>query len=85
MINSLYGFVNLGWEDTYFLDITGRNDWSSTLAPKNWSYFYPSVAFSMLLDQMFDFRSNLPAVNMAKLRLSWANVGNDTGPYSLDQ
>ena len=85
MINSLYGFVNLGWEDTYFLDITGRNDWSSTLAPKNWSYFYPSVAFSMLLDQMFDFRSNLPAVNMAKLRLSWANVGNDTGPYGLDQ
>jgi TonB-linked SusC/RagA family outer membrane protein len=85
MINSLYGFVNLGWDDTYFLDITGRNDWSSTLAPKNWSYFYPSVAFSMLIDQMFDFRSNLPAVNMAKLRLSWANVGNDTGPYSLDQ
>ena len=85
MINSLYGFVNLGWEDTWFLDITGRNDWSSTLAPKNWSYFYPSVAFSMLLDQMFDFHSNLPAVNMAKLRLSWANVGNDTGPYSLDQ
>jgi len=85
MINSLYGFVNLGWEDTYFLDITGRNDWSSTLAPKNWSYFYPSVAFSMLIDQMFDFRSNLPAVNMAKLRLSWANVGNDTGPYGLDQ
>jgi TonB-linked SusC/RagA family outer membrane protein len=85
MINSLYGFVNLGWEDTWFLDITGRNDWSSTLAPKNWSYFYPSVAFSMLIDQMFDFRSNLPAVNMAKLRLSWANVGNDTGPYGLDQ
>ena len=85
MINSLYGFINLGWDDTYFLDITGRNDWSSTLAPKNWSYFYPSVAFSMLIDQMFDFRSNLPAVNMAKLRLSWANVGNDTGPYSLDQ
>ena len=85
MINSLYGFINLGWDDTYFLDITGRNDWSSTLAPKNWSYFYPSVAFSMLIDQMLDFRSNLPAVNMAKLRLSWANVGNDTGPYGLDQ
>ncbi|MDX9728770.1 MAG: SusC/RagA family TonB-linked outer membrane protein, partial [Bacteroidales bacterium] len=85
MINSLYGFINLGWDDTYFLDITGRNDWSSTLAPKNWSYFYPSVAFSMLLDQMLDFRSNLPVVNMAKLRLSWANVGNDTGPYGLDQ
>jgi hypothetical protein len=66
MINSLYGFINLGWDDTYFLDITGRNDWSSTLAPKNWSYFYPSVAFSMLIDQMFDFRSNLPACQHGK-------------------
>jgi len=85
MINSLYGFMTLGWDDTYYLDITGRNDWSSTLAPKNWSYFYPSVALSVLVDQMFDFRTILPAVSMAKLRLSWANVGNDTGPYALDQ
>jgi len=84
-INSLYGFINLGWKDTYYLDITGRNDWTSTLSPKNWSYFYPSVALSMLVDQIFDFRTNLPAVSMAKLRLSWANVGNDTSPYSLDQ
>lgn len=85
VINSLYGFVTLGWDNTYYLDITGRNDWSSTLAPDNWSYFYPSVAASVLLDQMFDFSSNLPAVTFAKLRISWANVGNDTGPYSLDQ
>lgn len=85
MINSLYGFVTLGWDDTYYLDITGRNDWSSTLARSNWSYFYPSVAASILLDRAFDFRNNLPAVTFAKLRLSWANVGNDTGPYSLDQ
>lgn len=85
MINSLYGFMTLGWDDTYYLDITGRNDWTSTLAPKNWSYFYPSVALSVLVDQMFDFRTTLPAVSMAKLRLSWANVGNDTSPYGLDQ
>ena len=84
-INSLYGFINMGWKDTYYLDITGRNDWSSTLAPKNWSYFYPSVALSVLVDQLFDFRTNLPAVTFTKLRLSWANVGNDTSPYSLDQ
>lgn len=85
VINSLYGFVSLGWDNTYYLDITGRNDWSSTLSPDNWSYFYPSVAASVLLDQMFDFNTNLPAINFAKLRLSWANVGNDTNPYSLDQ
>lgn len=85
VINSLYGFVTLGWDDLIYLDITGRNDWSSTLAPKNWSYFYPSVAASVLLDRLFDFSTSLPAVSFAKLRLSWANVGNDTGPYSLDQ
>lgn len=85
MINSFYGFFSLGWDDTYFLDITGRNDWSSTLSRGYWSYFYPSVSGSVLLDQLFDFRANLPAVTFTKLRLSWANVGNDTSPYSLDQ
>lgn len=85
MINSLYGFTSLGWADTYFLDITGRNDWSSTLSRGNWSYFYPSVAASILLDKALNFESVIPAVSFAKLRLSWANVGNDTGPYSLDQ
>jgi TonB-linked SusC/RagA family outer membrane protein len=85
VINSLYGFINFGWGNTYFLDITGRNDWSSTLSRDYWSYFYPSVAASMLLDQAFDFATNLPFISFAKLRLSWANVGNDTDPYSLDQ
>jgi len=84
-VNSLYGFVSLGWDETYYLDITGRNDWSSTLAKDNWSYFYPSVAGSVLIDRLFDFQTNLPAVSFAKLRLSWANVGNDTSPYALDQ
>jgi len=85
VINSLYGFISLGWDDTYYLDITGRNDWSSTLAPTNWSYFYPSVAGSVLLDRLFNFQSVIPAITFSKLRLSWANVGNDTDPYSLDQ
>ncbi len=85
MINSLYGFVSLSWDDIYFLDITGRNDWSSTLSRGYWSYFYPSVAGSVLVNELFDFRNNLPAVTFTKLRLSWANVGNDTSPYSLDQ
>lgn len=84
-INSLYGLASLSWDDTYFLDITGRNDWSSTLARSNCSYFYPSVSGSVLLSNVFNFRDNLPAVDFMKLRLSWANVGNDTSPYSLDQ
>ncbi len=84
-INSLYGLASLSWDDTYFLDITGRNDWSSTLARSNCSYFYPSVSGSVLLSNVFDFRNNLPQVDFLKFRLSWANVGNDTSPYSLDQ
>lgn len=81
MIQSLYGFVNLAWDDTYFLDVTMRNDWTSTLHPTVWSYFYPSVSASVLLDKVF--KINTPHVNMIKLRGSWASVGNDTDPYRL--
>ena len=85
VVNSLYGLASLSWDNTYYLDITGRNDWSSTLSKDNWSFFYPSVAASILINQIFDFKSNAPWVDFTKLRLSWANVGNDTSPYSLDQ
>ncbi len=84
-VNSLYGFLTLGWDDTYYVDVTGRNDWSSTLAPGNWSYFYPSVSGSILLDRALNIGERASWLDMLKLRLSWANVGNDTTPYSLDQ
>ena len=81
--NSLYGLIQISWRDAVFLDITGRNDWSSTLAPGNNSYFYPSVGVSFLLDEALGFRERAPWVDMLKLRGSWANVGNDTDPYQL--
>lgn len=84
-INSLYGVLSLSWDDSYFLDVTGRNDWSSTLARNNWSYFYPSVSGSVLLSNVLNLRQKAPFIDFLKLRLSWANVGNDTSPYSLDQ
>ncbi len=83
VVNSFYGFVNASWDDTYFLDLTARNDWSSTLGRGNWSFFYPSVSASALLDQTFKLHENAPWLNMLKLRASWANVGNDTNPYTL--
>ncbi len=83
VVNSLYGFINASWDDTYFLDITARNDWSSALGRCNWSFFYPSVSASVLLDQAFKLSENAPWLNMLKLRASWANVGNDTSPYTL--
>lgn len=82
-INSFYGFLSLGWRDMVYLDITGRNDWSSTLAPGNNSYFYPSVSASVLLDQVFNFKEHAPWVDLLKVRGSWANVGNDTSPNKL--
>ena len=82
-INSFYGFLSMSWRDMIFIDVTGRNDWSSTLAPGYNSYFYPSFSGSVLLDQVFDFAERAPWVDLLKVRGSWANVGNDTDPYNL--
>ncbi|RIV23857.1 SusC/RagA family TonB-linked outer membrane protein [Fibrisoma montanum] len=77
-INSLYGAAQFSYDEKIFLDVTGRNDWSSTLPFKNNSFFYPSVSSSFLLNELF----TLPrAVSFAKVRASWAQVGNDTRPY----
>ena len=80
-INSVYGMVNLGWKDIMYVDLTARNDWSSTLPAENRSYFYPSASLSLLVNNMFSMGNN---VNMIKLRAGWAQVGNDTGPYRLN-
>lgn len=80
-IYSVYGLANLGWKNTIYLDITARNDWSSTLPSENRSYFYPSASLSVLADKIIDLGKN---INMLKLRIGWAKVGNDTNPYRLD-
>ncbi|MCO6149698.1 SusC/RagA family TonB-linked outer membrane protein [Flavobacterium sp. NRK1] len=78
-VNSLYGLVTFGYKDMMFLDVTARNDWSSTLPEQNNSFFYPSVNTSFILSEMF----NMPkAVDYLKYRFSYAQVGNDTSPYS---
>ncbi|WP_415192306.1 SusC/RagA family TonB-linked outer membrane protein, partial [Psychroserpens sp.] len=64
-INSLYGFARFSYDDKLFLDVTGRNDWSSTLPINNNSYFYPSVTLSAIASDIFD----LPQfVSFAKIR-----------------
>lgn len=78
---SLFGQVSLGWDNTFYLDATLRNDVSSTLAPKNRSYLYPSLSGSVILSNLFQHGSWL---SFAKIRGSWANVGGDTSPYQLD-
>ena len=83
VVNSLYGMLSLGWLDMIYLDLTARNDWTSTLSPEYRSYFYPSVSASFMLDRLTGMKNWAPAVNMLKLRASWARVGKDTSPYAV--
>ena len=80
VVRSLYGLVNLGYKDMVYLDLTARNDWSSTLPEENRSYFYPSASLSVLINEMVDISSNL---DLLKIRAGAAQVGNDTNPYNL--
>lgn len=82
-INSFHGYASVGWRSMAYLEVTGRNDWSSTLPAQNRSYFYPSVNTSILLNEALKLNESAPWVNLLKVRASWANVGNDTDPYQL--
>ncbi|RFS21953.1 SusC/RagA family TonB-linked outer membrane protein [Chitinophaga silvatica] len=82
-INSLFGSVDLSFKDMLFISATGRNDWFSTLDPKNNNIFYPSVGASFLLSEAV----KLPSwFNYAKIRSSWAQVGGGAPlAYALNQ
>ncbi|NVK52463.1 MAG: SusC/RagA family TonB-linked outer membrane protein [Flavobacteriaceae bacterium] len=80
-VHSLYGSASLAYKGMVYVDITGRNDWSSALAAENRSYFYSSASVSLLLNKVFDINSE--KINFSKLRLSYANVGNDTDPHQI--
>ncbi|WP_374165314.1 TonB-dependent receptor domain-containing protein [Arcticibacter sp. MXS-1] len=68
-INSAYGKVTLSWNNAVYLDMTGRNDWSSTQASNTRSYFYPSAAGSVVLSELL---RDLPSwLSLWKLRGSW--------------
>ncbi|MBC8617011.1 SusC/RagA family TonB-linked outer membrane protein [Parabacteroides faecis] len=84
-VNSLYGFAQLSYKNWIFLDVTARNDWSSTLPYKNRSFFYPSVGLGWVVSDMLrSYEVNVPEwLSLAKLRASYAEVGNDTDPYRL--
>lgn len=78
-VNSLYGQARLSFRDLWFVDVTGRNDWSSTLPADNNSYFYPSVSSSLIFTELLE----LPGVSFGKLRAGWTQVGSDAPPYQL--
>lgn len=84
-INSVYGNVQLNYNGYFFLEGTFRNDWSSTLSEDNRSFFYPSITASYLVtDMLSKMDVSLPGwITFGKVRASYAEVGNDLGPYEL--
>lgn len=80
VIYSVYGMASLGFKDFIYLDMTARNDWSSTLPKENQSYFYPSASLSLIVSEMFSMGQN---ISLLKFRGGWARVGNDANPYQL--
>jgi len=74
-INSVFSSLSIGLKDTYYVDITGRNDWSSTLPLDNNSYFYPSIGATTIFTNLLPSSSFL---NYGKIRASFAQVGSDT-------
>mgnify|MGYP000609924063 CR=1 FL=1 len=81
-INSLFGGASFGFNDWLYLDVTGRNDWSSTLPDQENSYFYPSASMSAVLSEL-DFLANSETVSFAKIRAAYGEAANDAPAYSL--
>lgn len=81
-IQSVFGNVEFGYNNYLFLNLQGRNDWSSTLPQGNNAYFYPAADLSFVLSDVIDISSNV--LNYAKLRTSYGQVGSDADPYKTD-
>lgn len=68
---SVLGDITASWNNEFYLDISGRNDWSSTLDPSNNSYFYPGIGVNWI----FSNKIHIPELQFGKIRASWADVG----------
>ncbi len=77
-VNSVYATADFGWKNQVFLNLTGRNDWFSTLDPDNNHYFYPSVSLSWVFSDSFKVPDWF---TYGKIRGSYASASNGTNPY----
>ncbi len=79
-VRSIYMSTSFGYKGMLYLDVTARNDWSSSLPEANNSYFYPSLSSSFVFSELM----NIPWFSFGKVRVSWAQVGSDIGPYRVN-
>lgn len=82
-VNSAFASANFAYQNLLYIDLTSRNDWSSTLGEENRSYMYNSASVSAILNSIVDPEQKL--FNLLKVRAGYAQVGNDTDPYQLYQ
>ncbi|PXV57127.1 TonB-linked SusC/RagA family outer membrane protein [Dysgonomonas alginatilytica] len=80
-IYSVYSSAQFGYKNYAYLNLTARNDWSSTLPRNNRSYFYPSVSASLVLSEALDIKNDV--LSFLKVRGGWSEVGNDNDPHNL--
>lgn len=81
-VNSVFGSAQFDYKNYWFVEVTGRNDWSSTLPQENNSYFYPSINTGFTFTDAFGWDNDI--LSFGKIRASWAQVGGDTNPYRLN-
>jgi outer membrane receptor protein involved in Fe transport len=80
-VNSLYASATFNYKDWLNVDVTGRNDWSSTLPKDANSLFYPSIGAAFVFTDALGLQTSW--LSYGKVRASWTRVGNDTDPYQL--
>ncbi len=82
--NSVFSFLNLSYDDYLFVELTGRNDFSSTLPSGSNSYFYPSASVSFIASEAFNLQEKVGWFNFLKIRAAAAQTATDATPYQLD-
>lgn len=80
LIYSAYATIDVGLYNAFFVNVSGRNDWSSTLPKQNRSYFYPSASLSAVISNLIKMPK---AINLLKLSASMAIVAYDFQPYAI--
>jgi len=78
----IYGDITFGYKNEIFLNLTGRNDWSSTLPVDNNGFFYPSASLSYIFTESLNIDSRI--LSYGKVRASLSEVGSDEAPFQLD-